>query len=195
MIENRKSISKANTMMKGFKSISDEMDGVRNAIEAGIVDYQTIATLKKLLTPKSSSTSSALGSKMTKPALLTNSRGKKSKKTTFGASSASKSSAEFPSTELVIATKMIVMKSLNILSSEVDTKSKDTETASSIKARAQPVSQTLRNVSTCCKLALESLRQWQDHEEIGSAWVNKAYFGYINKLVTLSMVMVLVAFS
>jgi hypothetical protein len=172
------------------KSITQEMDGIRRAIETGIVDVQTITTLKRLLTPKLTSSTSITISSKTKSASLKSSHTKKTTKSTGRATSAMIDVEEpFPSAELVSATKTIVMKTLTTLATEAESRTKKLESPTETTSSKQPISQGTKNVGVCCKLALEALRQWQDHVDIGSAWVNKAYFGYIGKLITLEMVL------
>ena len=80
------------------------------------------------------------------------------------------------------------MKTLTTLATEVELRAKKPESSAETTPSKQTVSQGTRNVGVCCKLALEALRQWQDHVDIGSAWVNKAYLGYLTKLIALEMV-------
>lgn len=188
-MSSRKSVVKTVVMVEA-KSITQEMDGIRRAIETGIVDVQTITTLKRLLTPKSAPTASVIISANTKTASLASSRAKKAPKTTNRVTSAIAVQEPSPSTELVSATKTIVMKTLTTLATEVESRTKKSESLPSTQTKSvrHPISQGTRNVGVCCKLALEALRQWQDHVDIGSAWVNKAYFGYLGKLISLDMV-------
>lgn len=164
------------------------MDGVRRAIETGLVDVQTITTLKTLLTPKITPTPSIKISSKTKSASLTTSRAKKPSKAIGSTSGTVAVEEQFPSTELVSATKTIVMKTLTALATEVELRAKKTDSSAETTSSKQPVSLGTRNVGVCCKSALEALRQWQDHVDIGSAWVNKAYLGYLSKLIALEMV-------
>jgi hypothetical protein len=187
-MSSRKSVAKTVVMVE-TKSITKEMDGVRRAIETGIVDVQTITTLKRLLTPRITPTTSITISSKANSASLTSSRAKKPTKAAGRATLTTIAVAEqFPSTELVSATKTIVMKTLTALATEVESRTKKTESSTETISSKQPVSQGMRNVGICCKSALEALRQWQDHVDIGFAWVNKAYLGYISKLIALEMV-------
>ena len=194
-MSSRKSVVKAVVMVE-TKSITQEMDGVRRAIEAGIVDVQTITTVKRLLTPKITPTTSITISSKTKSAALTSSKARKPAKRTGSTTSATITVEEpFPSTELVSATKTIVMKTLTTLATEVESRTKRSESSTETPSSKQPASQGTKNVGVCCKLALEALRQWQDHIDIGSAWVNRAYFGYLGKLIALEMVPRLINWS
>jgi hypothetical protein len=179
---------KTTVMMDDTKSMAEQMDAIRNVIETGVVDIQTITTLKRVLTPKTTSTASLTISAKTKTAELTSSRAKRSTKVTNKVSSTVTIQESFPSIDLVVATKTVVMKSLASLAAHVDTRTKDNDSGSPSKAPKQPLSQGTRNIITCCKMALEALRRWQDHPDIGSAWANKAYFGYITKLTSLTLV-------
>jgi hypothetical protein len=185
-MSSRKSVVKTVVMVES-KRITKEMDGVIRAIDTGVVDVQTITILKKLLAPKIGLSTSITISTNTKTSSLASSRAKKGPKTTNRATSALALQEPFPSTELVSATKSVVMKTLTTLATEVESRKKKTESSQEPIPR-QPVSLATRNVANCCKLVLEALRQWQDHIDIGSAWVNKAYFGYIGKLIALEMV-------
>ena len=169
------------------KSITQQMDGVRRAIETGVVDVQTITTFKRLLAPKSTLTTSITISANAKASSLSSSRAKKTTKARNRSTSAATAQEPFPSTELVIATKTIVIQTLTTLTTEVESRKKKPESTEA-KHLKQPVSKGIQNVGVCCTLALEVLRQWQDHVDIGSAWANKAYIGYIGKLVALEMV-------
>ena len=182
----RKSVVKSIVRLE-TKSITEEMDGILRAIESGVIDVQTINTLKRLFSPKSPPTASTTFSTQPKSGSLASSRAKKT--TTRTTLSAKKAVQEdpFPSSELVSATKTVVMKSLTTLATETDSRNKKGESTETTTTR-QPVSQGMRNVGVCCRLALEVLRQWQDHVDIGASWVNKAYFGYISKLIGLEMV-------
>jgi hypothetical protein len=188
-MSSRKSVLKT-VMMVETKSITQEMDGIRRAIETGIVDVQTITSLKRLLSPKPTPNASVTISTNTKTASLASSRAKKAPKTSNRVTSAIVAQEPFPSTELVSATKTIVMKTLTTLATEVESRTKKSESLTSAESKPakHAVPQGTRNVGVCCKLALEALRQWQDHVDIGSAWVNKAYFGYLGKLISLDMV-------
>src|SRR5947207_10452629 len=115
-MSSRKSVAKTVAMVE-TKSITQQMDGVRRAIETTIVDVNTITTLKRLLTPKLTPTTSITASK-TKSASLSSSKAKKQLKTTAYATSAVME--PFLSTELVSATKTIVMKTLTTLATEVE---------------------------------------------------------------------------
>lgn len=170
------------------KSITEQMDGVRHAIETGVVDAHTIATLKRLLTSKSPPATSVTITN-TKYTTLTATKSKRRIKTTEKITPAV-APEPFPSADLVSATKTIVMKCLTTLATEAESRAKIAEVnkISEPKTTKQPVSQGTRNVITCCKLALETLRELQDHKDIGSTWVNKAYFGYISKIIALEMV-------
>ena len=75
-MSSRKSVVKAIVMVE-TKNVTQEMDGVRRAIETGIVDVQTITTLKRLLTPKVASTASITISSKAKSASLTSSQSQK----------------------------------------------------------------------------------------------------------------------
>lgn len=186
----RKSVVKTVVVVE-TKSVTEEMEGVRHAIETGVVDVQTIAILKRLLAPKATLPSSITITASTKASALASSRTKRIQKSTNRTNSSEPIRDPFPSTELISATKTVVMKSLTALAVEGDSRAKKTDpnqVSTKTKTSTQTVSQGIRNVGTCCKLALESLRQWQDHVEIGSSWVNKAYFGYIGKLINLEMV-------
>lgn len=190
-MSSRKSVVKTVVMVE-TKSVTQEMEGIRRAIETGIVDVQTITTLKRLLTPKNTPNASITISTDNKTASLASSRAKKAPKMTNRKTSAIAVQEPFPSTELVSATKTVVMKTLTTLATEVESRSKksaDSTTSAEAKSSKHPISQGTRNVGVCCKLALEALRQWQGHVDIGSAWVNKACFGYISKLISLDMVM------
>jgi hypothetical protein len=168
------------------KNIVQEMDGVRHAIESGVVDAQTITVLKRLLVQKSAPTASIPKVKST---TLTSMRSRTPAKTKQTPSTFSIEQT-FPSNVLVSGLKSIVMASLTTLSTEAETRAKGSQTAdlpAASKANI-PIPQGIRNVITCCKLAVEALRQWQDNQDIGSTWVNKAYLGYINKLTALEMV-------
>jgi len=180
----RKSVVKAIVTVEG-KSISQQMDGIRRAIESGLVDVQTITTFKRLLTFKP-------------PASITISKTPKSSSSLAGAARGKKtrpaatvdvvpSTETFPSAEWVSATKTIVMKSVMALAAEIDSRASDTTQQAEGKGRL-PVGQGIRNVAICTKLALEALRQWQDHQDVTANWVNKAYCGYIAKLVALELV-------
>jgi len=168
------------------KSLAEEMDIILRAIESGMIDVKTINTLKRLLSQKPSSTTSITVSTQSKSSSLASSRTKKTTRTTLPAKNAVREDP-FPSSELVSTTKTVVMKSLTALATEADSRNKKGESTESVNTR-QPVSQGTRNVGVCCRLALEVLRQWQDHVDIGASWVNKAYFGYISKLIGLEMV-------
>ena len=183
----RKSVVK-DVVALGTKSITDEMDGILRAIESRVVDLQIINTLKRLLSPKiSSSASTSTATTQSKSGVgLASSRIKKTTRTTVPAKKVVVDDP-FPSPELVSATKTVVMKSLTALATEADSRNRKGEIAETNTAR-QPMSQGMRNVLVCCRVALGFLRQWQDHVHIGAIWVNKAYFGYISKLVGLEMV-------
>lgn len=151
------------------KPISQQMDGIRRAIESGLVDVQTITSFKRLLaaprTPAIAVTKSAKGS------ALAGTRGRKAVPTAGAVET-------FPSGEWVSATKTIVMKCVTALATQIESRGdKDGK-----------VEQGTRNIVLCCKLALEALRQNEDHVDVGVNWVNKAYCGYIAKLVALEMV-------
>lgn len=181
----RKSIVKAVIKVE-TKTFAEEMDGIRSAIESGVVDVQTITTLKKLLSQKTSTASITIST--SKSATLSSSRPRKSGRMSTRPVPEAPIPVPFPSTELVSATKTVVMKSLTALATEIESRNNKSEPNSDDSKAKTSLSQGLRNVVTCCKVALESLREWQDHDDIGSTWVNKAYFGYISKLISLEMV-------
>lgn len=182
---NRKSVVKSAVPFV-TKSIAEETDEILRAMESGVVDVQTINTLKRLVSPKPPPPASITASLQLKSSSLASSRAKKTTRTVLPAKKILQEDP-FPSSELVSATKTIVMKSLTALATAAESQSKKGDSGDSSTTR-QPVSQGTRNVGVCCKLALEVLRQWQDHVDIGTSWVNKAYFGYISKLVGLEMV-------
>lgn len=188
---NRKSIVKSAVPVVS-KSIAEEMDEILRAMESGVIDIQIINTLKRLVSPKPPPPASTTASSQPKSSSLASSR---AKKTTRMVLPAKKTLPEdpFPSSELVSATKTIVMKSLTTLATAAESQSKKGDSGDPTTTR-QPVSQGTRNVGVCCKLALDVLREWQDHVDIGTSWVNKAYFGYISKLVGLEMVSTWVSF-
>jgi hypothetical protein len=193
----RKSTVKTVVILES-KNVLEEMDGVRNTIETGVVDVQTIAILKRLLTQKSAPTASITISTTTKTGALSNSRAKRNGKSTTRSDSAQAVQNSFPGTDLISATKTIVMKSLHVLAIEVEkrtTKSDSSQPSTEVNSSRAPLSQGTRNIVSCGKLALEALRQWQENADIGSAWVNKAYFGYISKVIALEMVKVVTEFS
>lgn len=186
----RKSAVKTVVTMES-KSVTEEMDAIRDTIETGVVDVHTITTLKRLLTQKPSTTTSITISTTTKTPAASGSRTKRSLKTPSRQESTSIVSESFPGTDLISATKTIVMKSLHVLAIEVEKRTRKSESGTPSTEASSPkpaVSQGTRNIISCCKLALESLRQWQEHADIGSSWVNKAYFGYIGKVIALEMV-------
>jgi hypothetical protein len=186
MSSRKKPVVKTVVTVETTKGIAQELDGVLRAIETGIVDVQTITTLKRLLAPKSTPSASVTVFTNTKQLSLASSR---TKKATSRMASTAVAEEPFPSAELVSATKTVIMKSLTALATEAESRSKKTEsTPEEKKSSKQPVSPGTRNVAVSCKLALESLRQWQDHIDIGSTWVNKAYLGYLGKLIALEMV-------
>ena len=79
------------------------------------------------------------------------------------------------------------MKSVTALAAEIESQVSDKSEQAARKGRS-PVDQGTRNVAVCTKLALEALRQWQDRQDVTASWVNKAYCGYIAKLVALELV-------
>ena len=86
------------------------------------------------------------------------------------------------------------MKSLHTLGTEAEARGKISESTlqpGDAKNMNQPPTQGIRNILVCCKSALEALRKWQEHQDIGPSWVNKAYFGYVGKLIALEMVFTL----
>ena len=173
------------------KNVLEEMDGVRNTIESGVVDVQTITMLKRLLTQKNAPTASITISTTTKTGALSNSRAKRNVKSTTRTDSAQAVQDSFPGKDLISATKTIVMKSLLVLAIEVEKRTQKSDSvrlSTEVNSTRTPLSQGTRNICSCCKLALEALRQWQENADIGSAWVNKAYFGYIGKVIALEMV-------
>lgn len=175
------------------RSIAQDMEGVNKAIETGIVDVHTIATLKKLLAPQTTATTSITVSSSVKTPALASSRAKKTSRTTERVTATLATSNPFPGTELVCATKTIIMKSLHTLGTEAETRAKISESTletRDLNSTKQVPNQGVRNILVCCKAALEAVRKWQDHQDIGSSWVNKAYFGYIGKLIALEMVFV-----
>lgn len=151
------------------KPISQQMDGIRRAIESGIVDVQTITSFKRLLAPPKCPAIT-----LTKPAKapLASTRGRK-------ASTPAVPVETFPSGEWASATKAIVMKCVTALATQIESRGE----------KDGKVAQGTRNIVLCCKLALEALRQNEDHIDVGVNWVNKAYCGYIAKLVALEMVL------
>ena len=155
------------------KSIAERTDGILRAVETGVVDVQTIAALKRLLvvSPPIEKTSMSRTKKTSKPAA---------------------NEEHVPNAEIVSAAKTIVMKSLTTLASEVEMRAKRTENDTT--TTPQPISQGMKNVASCCKLALDSLRLWQTHPDIGVTWVNKGYMGYIGKLIGMDMVLTSVKF-
>jgi len=169
------------------KSLAEEIDGLLRAIETGVVDAQTINTLKRMLLPKPPPLASTNASSQSKSTSLASSKSKKTTRTIPPPPKKTLPQDPFPSSELVSATKTVVMKSLTALATAAEFESKKGVSDESTTTR-QPVSQATRNISVCCRLALEVLRQWQDHVDVGTSWVNKAYFGYISKLVGLEMV-------
>src|SRR2546423_5753269 len=177
------------------KSITQDMEGVHKAIETGVVDVHTIATLRKLLTPQTTATTSITVSSSVKTLALASSRTKKASRTTERVTATLATSNPFPGTELVCATKTVIMKSLHTLGTEAETRAKTSESALETEgtnnSTKQPPNQGIRNILVCCKAGLEALRKWQDHRDIGVSWVNKAYFGYIGKLIALEMVFAL----
>jgi len=185
-MSSRKSVVKTVVRVENKKSLSEEIEGVRHAIESGVVDVQTVTTLKRLFTQQNISAASVTIT-ASKAAALASSRARKP------ARMSTRTAAEvpiepFPSTEIVSAAKTVVMKSLTTLATEIELRIKKTETSANEAVAKSPLSQGTRNIITCCKVALENLRLWQDHEDIGFTWVNKAYFGYISKLISLEMV-------
>jgi len=183
----RKSVVKTVVRVE-TKTIAEDMNGVLHAIQSGVVDVQTITTLKRLLTQKKGISTTSITISSSKAATLATSRAKKAKKSSTRPLPEGLASEKFPSLELVSAAKTVVMKSLTALATEVESKPKSAETASIDSKSRIPLSQGMRNIINCCKVALETLRQWQDREDIGSTWVNKAYFGYISRLISLEMV-------
>jgi hypothetical protein len=169
------------------KSFAEEMEGVRRAIESGVVDVKTITNLKRLLTQRVSSTTSITISTSSSNA-LTSSKAKKSSKPSTRPAPEPRPAEPFPSVELVSAAKTVVMKSLTALATEIDSRNKKKEPSFGGTSSKTPLAPGLRNVVTCCKVALETLRDWEDHPDIGPTWVNKGYFGYISKLISLEMV-------
>jgi hypothetical protein len=183
----RKSVVKAVVTLE-TKPLAQEMDGILHAIGTGVIDVQTINTFKRLVSPKSPPTTSiTISTSQAKSNGLASSRTKKTTRTTLPTCKKVVLQEPFPNPELVSAVKTVVMKSLTALATEADSRTKKAE-ATDGKTTRQAVSQGTRNVGVCCRLALEVLRQWQDHVDIGTAWANKAYFGYINKLIALEMV-------
>jgi len=176
------------------RSVAGTMDGVHKAIESGVVDVQTIATLRKLLAPQTAATASITISSSVKSPALASSRAKKSTRTTERV----KSTVVVPDprlgVELVCGTKTVIMKSLHTLGSLIETGAKASDTTPApmdAKGSKQQPSQAIKNILTCCKTALDALRQWQDHQDIDSSWVNTACFGYIGKLIAFEMVSIL----
>jgi hypothetical protein len=193
----RKSTVKTVVMLES-KSVLEEMDGVRNTIETGVVDVQTINVLKRLLTQKNTPTASITISTTAKTGALSNSRAKRTVKSTTRTDSAQAVPNSFPGTDLISTTKTIVMKSLYVLAIEIEKRTKNSDSGrppTEADSSRTPLSQGTRNIFSCCKLALEALRQWQENTDIGSAWVNKAYFGYIGKVIALEMVRGITEFS
>src|SRR5579859_7505220 len=184
--------TKAVVKLEGTGAV-ENMEGVHKAIETGLVDVQTIATLRKLVAPQVTATASITISSTAKSPSLASARAKKTTRTTERVISTIAASKPFPCNELVCGTKTVIMKSLHVLGSEIE---KTAKTSESMPASADPKnskqtpSQGIRNILTCCKVALEALRQWQDHQDVGSSWVNKGYFGYIGKLIALEMVFI-----
>jgi hypothetical protein len=173
------------------KNVLEEMDGVRNTIESGVVDVQTITILKRLLTQKNAPTASITISTTTKTGAPLNPRAKRNVKSTARTDSAQAVQDSFPGKDLISATKTIVMKSLLVLAMEVEKRTQKSDSvrpSTAVNCTRTPLSQGTRNIFSCCKLALEALRQWQENADIGYAWVNKAYFGYIGKVIALEMV-------
>jgi hypothetical protein len=168
------------------KTLGQEMDGVRRAIEGGVVDVQTITVLKRLLLQKNATAAVASAATKRTTTSLSSARSK-TKQTTSVVSE-----EPFPSTILVSNTKTLVMCSLTTLTTEIESRAKPSSSentdSTSTKTAKIAIPQGMKNVMTCCKLALEALRQWQDHKDIGVSWVNKACLGYINKLTALEMV-------
>ena len=183
-MSNRKSAVKAIVTVEG-KSISQQMDGIRRAIESGLVDVQTITTFKRLLTPKPPASIAISKTPKSSSSLASVARGRKT--TTEAAIHVMPSTETFPSVEWVSATKTIVMKSVTALAAEIESQVSDKSEQAARKGRS-PVGQGTRNVAVCTKLALEALRQWQDRQDVTASWVNKAYCGYIAKLVALELV-------
>jgi hypothetical protein len=183
-MSSRRSVAVKAVVTVEAKSISQQMDGIRRAIDSGLVDAQTIIAFKRLLNPKPPSiTLSTNPRQTTKSSSLASARGKKP----ASASTVNVAAPDaFPSVDWVSATKTIVMKSVTALAAEIESRVKKVK-HSEDKARA-PVSQGTRNVAVCCKLALEALRQYQGHQDAGVGWVNKAYCAYIAKLLALEMV-------
>jgi hypothetical protein len=152
------------------KPISQQMDGIRRAIESGLVDVQTITSFKRLLAPPKAPAIHL--TKSTKSASLASTRGKK-------AATSAGAVETFPSGEWVSATKTIVMKCVTALATQIESRGE----------KDGKVEQGTRNIVLCCKLALEALRQKEAHVDVGVNWVNKGYCGYIAKLVALEMVL------
>jgi hypothetical protein len=176
------------------RGIAESMEGVHKAIESGVVDVQTIAALRKLLTPQMTATASITISSTVKSPALASARARKTTRTTERVTSTIAAPKPFPGVELVCGTKTIVMKSLHTLGTEVESRAKVSEATpapADVKSSKQQPPQGIRNILVCCKSALEALRQWQDHQDVGAAWVNRAYFGYIGKLIALEMVSIL----
>jgi hypothetical protein len=165
----RKTVAVKAVVTLDTKPISQQMDGIRRAIESGLVDVQTITSLKRLLAPPK--TPAVTLTKSTKSASVASTRGKK-------ATTSAAAMETFPSGEWVSATKTIVMKCVTALATQIESRGE----------KDGKVEQGTRNIVLCCKLALEALRQNEDHAEVGVNWVNKAYCGYIAKLVALEMV-------
>lgn len=186
-MSSRKSVVKTVVKVETKKSLSEEIEGVRLAIESGVVDVQTVTTLKRLLTQKNISTTSVTIT-ASKAATLASSRARKPTRMSTRTAAEVPTVEPFPSTEIVSAAKTVVMRSLTTLATEIESRIKKTEASANETVAKSPLSQGTRNIITCCKVALENLRLWQDHEDIGFTWVNKAYFGYISKLISLEMV-------
>jgi len=180
----RRSVVRALVAVEG-KSISQQMDGIRRAIESGLVDVQTITTFKRLLSFKLPASVTISKTPKSSSSLASTARGKKARPA--ASVDVVPSPETFPSAEWVSATKTIVMKSMTALAAEIESRASDKTQQAEGKGRL-PVGQGTRNIAMCTKLALEALRQWQDHQDITASWVNKAYCGYIAKLVALELV-------
>jgi hypothetical protein len=178
---------KSMTIADGAKalSMSQEVDSVRKAIESGIVDPQIISALKRVLSGSATGPGPTIGLATTKSG-LTSARRKTMRLSTRWQPE-NESTESFPSTGIISAAKTVVMKSLTALATELERRVKKSDAPQDIQEKSA-IPQRVRNVAMCCKVALESLRQWQGRVDVGSGWVNKAYIGYISKLISLEMV-------
>jgi len=198
----RKTATAKTVVVLTSRTLAEEAEAVLDAIDTDIVDASTIASVKRILSFKAHNPSSAVTSTTAYPptkrasSLASTKANPKTPSAKTGDKSRTVVTSDtaqdsLPSEKVVAYAKSIMMRCLSSLTTISESKPKKAETKSSeerTSPRKESISQSRKNIISCCKLALDSLRQWQDHKDIGATWVNKAYLAFTSKLMALELV-------